>query len=189
MIQELLNKGLKYSLANPTEFAKAYKEAFGENICSYCPGVIQEKFNKLLNTNAEKITLMNNRKWKMIPGKLIDTLMSSTGPQGQYTNKNITDEIAEQLIAKGYGKYFIKNNEEFIPEVEDVPVNDPIQEDPIEFEVFEKELAEEDPKKDSFDTYSYTRLVKYCQSNTEKFPKAEWENLNRKKLIEYVRSK
>lgn len=44
----------------------------------------------------------------MIPGKLIDTSMSSKPPQGQYNASNMTDEIAEQLLANhpGYAKYF-----------------------------------------------------------------------------------
>jgi hypothetical protein len=194
MIKELLEKGLQYSLANPSEFAKAYKVAFGETVCSYCPGKIEAKFKELLNVTEEKLTIMKEKKWRMIPGKLIDTLMSVSGPQGQYTNKNITDELAEQLIAKGYGKYFIRVDSE---EVEAPVAIDPqpeIQEEEITFEILEKsepsepsEPVSEEPKKDSFDTYSFTKLVKYCES--KKFDKKEWENLNRKKLIEYVRTK
>jgi len=47
-------------------------------------------------------------KYKMIPGKLIDTTMSSKPPQGMYNSDNITDDIAEQLLAvhPGYRKYF-----------------------------------------------------------------------------------
>jgi hypothetical protein len=189
MIKELLSKGLKYSLANPEEFAKAYKEAFGEKVCSYCPGIIQEKFNQLLKTDEQTLITMKSRKWKMIPGKLIDTLMSSTGPCGQYTDKNITDEIAEQLISKGYGSYFLKNasHEEIEqPVTNDSLLNQESEENDISFEVFEKSVPGE-TKKDSFGTYSFTKLVKYCES--KKFPKAEYENLNRQDLIEYVRNK
>lgn len=46
----------------------------------------------------------------MYPGKLLDTTMSKTAPLGQYTSKNITDDIAEQLIEAhpGYTKFFKK---------------------------------------------------------------------------------
>jgi hypothetical protein len=191
-MKEIINKGLKYSLANPQEFAAAYKEAFGEVVCSYCPGVIQEKFNKLLNTTEEKLITMKNRKWRMKPGKIIDTLMSKEGPWGQWTDKNITDEIAEKLIAKGYGERFLKNDSEAI-EIEE-PVGNiegpAIVEEEINFEVHERlEPGSEtqEAKKDSFDTYQFSKLVKYCK--TKGFPESEWENKNRKDLITYVRSK
>lgn len=47
-------------------------------------------------------------KYEMIPGKLIDTSMSSKPPQGMYNSSNMTDEIAEQLLASNpsYAKYF-----------------------------------------------------------------------------------
>jgi hypothetical protein len=186
MIKELLSKGLRYSLENPSEFSKAYQEAFGEKVCSYCPGIIQEKFNQLLKTDEQKLITMKSRKWKMLPGKLIDTLMSSTGPCGQYSDKNITDEIAEQLISKGYVKYFVENNA--FEKIEE-PVTDPIEEtkdEEITFEVFDKEEAGT-TKKDSFNTYSFPKLVKLCES--KKYDKKEYENLNRKDLIEYVRNK
>lgn len=187
MIKELLSKGLKYSLANPEEFATAYKEAFGEKVCSYCPGIIQEKFNKLLKTDEQKIIIMKSRKWNMIPGKLIDTLMSQSGPCGQYTNDNITDEVAEQLITKGYSSYFVKNNTIEIEEIEPDPV---IEEAPVAFEVIEKsEPATEVKKetKDSFDTYSRKRLIEYCESKG--YNVKEYGELVRKQLIEYVRTK
>jgi hypothetical protein len=191
MIKELLEKGLQYSLANPSEFAKAYKVAFGETVCSYCPGKIEAKFKELLNVTEEKLTIMKAKKWRMIPGKLIDTLMSASGPQGQYTNKNITDELAEQLIAKGYGKYFTQIDSEDVESPVELEVLPEIQEGEITVEIHEKsdgsEPSVEEIKRDSFDTYSFTKLVKYCES--KKFEKKEWENLNRKKLIEYVRTK
>jgi hypothetical protein len=193
MIQEILNKGLKYSIDNPKEFSKAYYEAFGEKVCSYCPGVIQEKFNKLLNTNEQIIQNMKSRKWRMLPGKLIDTLMSQTGPQGQYTDANITDEVAEALIAKGYGKYFkkVEGFEEIeIPVTTQPEIEEEIEESPIEFEVFEKEMQEEeDGKTDSLDTLAYKKLVKKCESNPELYPKGEWQDKNRQQLIAYIRSK
>jgi hypothetical protein len=186
MINELLKKGLKYSLDNPSEFSQAYKEAFGESVCSYCPGIIQEKFNKLLNTKEDILMNIKTRKWNMVPGKLIDTLMSSTSPNGQYTNANITDVIAEQLIAKGYGKYFVANKSYVEPEVLEITIEEKtpdVQEEILEIEILEKETA----PSDSFGTYSKSRLIKYCESKG--FNKSEWVKLERKELIEYVRSK
>ncbi len=185
MINELLKKGLKYSLANPSEFAQAYKEAFGESVCSYCPGIIQEKFNKLLNTKEDILMNIKTRKWNMVPGKLIDTLMSSTSPNGQYTNANITDDVAEELIAKGYSKYFVENKTYVAPQLTETTIEETpdVEEEILEIEILEKETAQTD----SFGTYSKTRLIKYCESKNYK--KSEWEKLERKELIEYVRSK
>jgi hypothetical protein len=186
MIKELLSKGLKYSLDNPQEFSRIYKEVFGEVVCSYCPGIIQDKFNKLLNTTEKQIVSMKQRKWNIIKGKVIDTYMSKDGPWGHYTNDNITDEVAEKLILMGYGASLIRNNpldeEVFIPAITE-EINQPENNSDIKFEVFDRS----EPAKDSFGTYSFDRLVKYC--NSKGYDKKEWENLNRKNLIEYVRSK
>jgi hypothetical protein len=56
-MEEILNKGLEYVLKNPSEFARAYKVLTGEEICSYCPGKIESKFNELIN-NKNKIKLL-----------------------------------------------------------------------------------------------------------------------------------
>lgn len=195
-MEELLNKGLKYCMDNPSEFARAYKVLYGEDVCSYCPGKIEAKFNEVIN-NKNKIKTMQQRKFRMLPGKLIDTTMGSIEPWGQYTDKNMTDEIAEKLISNGYGKYFkdvpiVEQAVELKNEVvnENTPVISDLQEKEkeaeIKLEVFEKAEVKTEPT-NSLDTYSRTRLADLCEKRG--YPKDEWKDLVRKDLIKYVNGK
>lgn len=198
-MEELLNKGLEYCLSNLSEFARAYKVLTGEDICSYCRGVIEAKFNEL-NNNRNTIKTMQERTYRMLPGKLIDTTMGDKEPWGQFTDKNMTDAIAEKLIGQGYGKYFkdVPKNEsiEFIPVVVTVDeIENKIElqkkeaEAEIKLEVFEKKV--EEPKEEttnSLDTYSYKRLVELCEKRA--YPKEEWKGFSaRKDILNYVKSK
>jgi hypothetical protein len=197
IMEELLNKGLEYILKDPWTFAKAYKDLTGEEVCSYCPGKIEAKFNELIN-NKNKIKSMQQRKYRMIPGKLIYY------NNNHYTDKNMTDELAETLISQGFGKYF-----KTVPAVEGFGEATPIKTNPviktsikdleekekeaeIKLEVFEKKTEEakeekSEEKKNSLDTYSRTRLVELCEKRN--YPKEEWKDLVRKDLIKYVNGK
>jgi len=114
-VQILIDRGLQYSLNNPGEFASIYKEVYGEAICRYCPGIIQEKFLKLTSLTPETIQVMSERRFQIKHNKLIDTLMSPVPPQGQWTNANITDDVAIELIKLGYGNRFVGD-----PTIDDV---------------------------------------------------------------------
>jgi hypothetical protein len=183
-MEEILNKGLEYVLKNPSEFARAYKVLTGEEICSYCPGKIESKFNELIN-NKNKIKSMQQRKYRMLPGKLIYF------NHAHYSDKNMTDEIAEKVIALGFGKYFKPVSEEVIEEAKPNVVSSEPNEDlklkekeaEIKLDVYEKE----DKPKNSLDTYSRARLVELCEKR--EYPKEEWKDLVRKDLIKYVNGK
>lgn len=193
-MEELLIKGLQYCLDHPSTFARAYKVLTGEEVCSYCPGKIEAKFNEI-NNNKHKIKTMQERKYRMIPGKLIDTTMGNISDPviyGMFTDKNMTDIIAEKLIANGYGKYFIKVKEEEIapavPEEVKADLETKEQEAEIKLEVFEKEKETvKEEAKNSLDTYSRARLVELCEKRG--YPKEEWKDLVRKDLIKYVNGK
>jgi hypothetical protein len=187
---EILDKGIEYVLKNPSEFAKEYKKLTGEEICSYCPGKIEAKFNELIN-NKNKIKSMQQRKYRMLPGKLIYY------NNNHYSDKNMTDELAEQLISQGFGKYFkpvpidvIEPKPEITPEVKISieELKEKEKEAEIKLEVFEKEPEKiEDEKQNSLGTYSRARLVELCEKRG--YPKDEWKDLVRKDLIKYVNGK
>jgi hypothetical protein len=182
-MEEILKKGLAYVLKNPSEFTRAYKLLYGGDVCSYCPGVIESKF-KEVNKNRDNIKNMQERKYRMIPGKLIDTTMGDSKPWGQFTDKNMTDEIAEQLIGQGYSKYFVNAQ---VVEKPDIKIAEELeekeQEAELKLEVFEK--AKEG--KNSLDTYSRTRLLDLCAKR--EYPSLEFKDLTRKELIKYINGK
>jgi hypothetical protein len=103
----------------------------------------------------------------------------------------MTDEIAEKVIALGFGKYFKPVSEEVIEEAKPNVVSSEPNEDlklkekeaEIKLDVYEKE----DKPKNSLDTYSRARLVELCEKR--EYPKEEWKDLVRKDLIKYVNGK
>ena len=115
MSLEKINKyrdiGIEKILADKTlsaEFGTFYFQLTGDKICVGCSGKMRQKFTNLMNTNQQKLKTMSNKKFIMVPGKLIDRSMAPTGLSGQYTASNMTDEIALQLLKsqKGYIKFF-----------------------------------------------------------------------------------
>ena len=91
------------------EFIRLYFLAFDEKICGSCRDKIKNNFMSLINFKPnEKSKIMDERKFILKDKKLIDTTMSAVPPHGQYTNDNMTDKIAIDLLRKhkGYLKFF-----------------------------------------------------------------------------------
>ena len=110
-INKYRNIGIEKILADKTlsaEFGTFYFQLTGDKICVGCSGKMRQKFTNLMNTNQQKLKTMSNKKFIMVPGKLIDRSMAPTGLSGQYTASNMTDVIALQLLKsqKGYIKFF-----------------------------------------------------------------------------------
>jgi len=103
-IEELKSKGLEYSIQNPNEIVTLYKQ-YGVTICKGC-----EKGAQVIKAFHELELLKDKKMSKYIVKNkmLIDTLMSTDKniPNGQYTQANMTDEIAEKLIKNGFGSFF-----------------------------------------------------------------------------------
>jgi hypothetical protein len=118
--KSIISKGVQYNIDNPREITDFFKSVFNEDLCRYCPGKIHDKFLELSQLNEHKLNSMLERKYRMLPGKLIDTYNSSELPQGHWTDKNITDEVAEKLIKAGFGKFFKGN-----PTLEENPIEEP----------------------------------------------------------------
>ncbi len=96
---EALRLGKRYFQEHPGEMVSLYKDLYGETICDSCPGkdAIGTAFD-YMKRNAHKPIC----KYKLKPEK-----KRISNAEGSWTNYNMTDEIAERLIAQGYGDYFI----------------------------------------------------------------------------------
>lgn len=109
-IDALIAKGVRYSIKNPDEIVSLYK-MYGETICRKCPGVIKKKFNELTKLKGRPMS-----KYRIKNGGNIDTTMKNDPdlPKGIYTNKNMTDDVAEKLIKGGYSSRFesVKNKKD-----------------------------------------------------------------------------
>lgn len=114
LLQKVKSKSLEETLKYPSDIKELYKQ-MNEDICSYCPGIIKEKYLSLFKQKDEIIMSQIEKRLRMKPSKLIDRTMASSYPQGQYTDKNITDKISVMLIDLGYGDRFI--NPEIVEEV------------------------------------------------------------------------
>jgi hypothetical protein len=93
------------------EFAAYYYNLTGERVCTTCMDKIYNKYIELkqLLREGKKFIPMSERKYILKEGVLIDTFNSDKAPKGHFTNKNMTDEIAEQIISAHpkYKEYFI----------------------------------------------------------------------------------
>ena len=105
-IEAILAIPLSKIKENPKILKKFYKEFFNEDLCSTCPGVIEAKYNALRSITVERIERITNNILRIRAGVLIDTYMASAGPIGHFTNANITDEVAIELIERGWSSAF-----------------------------------------------------------------------------------
>lgn len=105
-IEQILAIPLSEIKNNPKILKKFYKEFFQEDFCSTCNGVIEAKYNALRSITEERIERIENNILRMRKGALIDTYMASAGPIGHFTNANITDEVAIELIERGWNASF-----------------------------------------------------------------------------------
>ena len=110
-IEEILSIPLSEIKKNPKILKKFYKEFFQEDVCSTCPGVIEAKYHALRNITEERIERISTNILRMRKGALIDTYMASAGPIGHFTNANITDEVAIELIERGWVSAFDNPND------------------------------------------------------------------------------
>lgn len=94
--EEALEKGPKYFQKNKQEMVSLYQELYGETICNYCPGEIQAAFETIKRLKDQPIS-----KYKLKPKTSITTI------DGHWTNFNLTNEIAEMLIEKGFKDSFV----------------------------------------------------------------------------------
>lgn len=122
-IEEVLRPGANKVMYNvdgaAVPFVEKYFEVFGEHVaCNTCAGILYEAYLKLKNYMAkpnqiiEEIALENlnteislEPKYTIIDGVVICTTFSSSVPGGEFTKDNITDEIAEKLLAENFEAY------------------------------------------------------------------------------------
>lgn len=93
-IEELkaeLEKGVKYFLLNPRELARLYRNIYGQaSFCYSCEKVLIAKYNELNNVHTMP------GKYRMKCGHVIRF------KDEHITCKNLTDDIAVELISLGW---------------------------------------------------------------------------------------
>lgn len=102
--KEEIEKGLEYFEQNKNRMVSLYKEMYGETICLNCPGSLPFAYNRMFRDREKEPS-----RYTMKRGRVIDTTMQENEDivKGQFSFHNITDDIAENLIKHGYGKFFI----------------------------------------------------------------------------------
>ena len=96
-------------------FVEKYFEVFGEHVaCNTCAGILYEAYFKLKNHMAKKENteiesiaeiVKPTQKYTIIDGVVLCTSFSSSVPGGEFTKDNITDDVAEKLLAENFEAY------------------------------------------------------------------------------------
>lgn len=89
---------LQYGSEANVLFTQAYFQVYGVRLCANCGGSLGEKFRTFTSLSNQKIIAMSERKFKLKANQIL-----YVHPNTDYTNENLTDEIAEKLLRKNPG--------------------------------------------------------------------------------------
>jgi hypothetical protein len=98
-----------------------YSEIYNTSLCSTCPGKLAEAYSQILNLNIQNHLIMATSKYSVKNNGMIDTVYANIpGVPLHITNANITDEIAEKLIAANpnFKNQLLKSSEAGEPKTE-----------------------------------------------------------------------
>jgi hypothetical protein len=183
MNEELLNSALQLRMIdlnsrdNVLILANAYLELFNREICLTCAGDIRQAYYKinahLKNPNVMKLQGEKANKYKLKNGVILIHPQTSQ----MYSNMNLTDEIAEEILA-------------IMPNA--IARFDKVAEPKMEVKKdAELEQKSKEPKKskkeyilESLQSMTLKELKEIAKD--KKYPKKEYQSLNKKSIIEYL---
>ncbi len=172
-------------------FVAYHSQIFKRDFCSACPGQLEDAYNELLNFT------ISNTQVKMSGSKFSlrkDSVIYDNISHSHYSNKNLTDEAALNLLA---------SNPRYVKSFETLPDNweKMVEEHILSLEISKEEKANENnadngESGDIMTLEQYSEFVHGCtkkalQKECKKLnlPSSEWGTFSQEKLAEYLISK